>query len=260
MGKELTREDYVIILGDFGLVWDYAGESAYEKNWLDWLEKKPWTTLFIDGNHECFSRLHHEFPEQMWHGGKVHEIRPHILHLKRGEVFEIQGKTFFTFGGAMSHDVGDGILDPIREKDKIKEYKELYRRYGIKKKYRINKRSWWKEEIPSEEDMEHGLYNLSLHGNQVDYILTHECSNRTRAVLGFGSTSGRFEPYKLTNYFEQLEQTIAYRNWFFGHYHENMELDNRHMVLYDELLHLDRLIRLQDGPNNERDKVEEKLL
>ena len=30
----------------------------------------------------------------------------------RGQVFEIEGKTFFTMGGAASHDIQDGILDP----------------------------------------------------------------------------------------------------------------------------------------------------
>lgn len=39
-----------------------------------------------------------DFPEQRemtkeWHGGKVHELRPHVLHLMRGQVFEIDGKT-----------------------------------------------------------------------------------------------------------------------------------------------------------------------
>ena len=50
-------EDYVVLLGDVGLVWDYKGESKTEKWWLDWLEDKSFTTLFIDGNHENFNRL-----------------------------------------------------------------------------------------------------------------------------------------------------------------------------------------------------------
>ena len=49
--SEMTKEDYVIILGDFGLVWSTV-ESAYEEKWLDWLEERPFTTLFVDGNHK----------------------------------------------------------------------------------------------------------------------------------------------------------------------------------------------------------------
>ena len=42
----LTREDYLVILGDFGLVWSNP-PSAKETERLDWLETRPWTTLFI---------------------------------------------------------------------------------------------------------------------------------------------------------------------------------------------------------------------
>ena len=36
----MTKNDTVIILSDFGLVWDCNGENKTEKYWLDWLEKK----------------------------------------------------------------------------------------------------------------------------------------------------------------------------------------------------------------------------
>ncbi len=45
-GKKLTKDDYVIICGDFGGVWD-KGES--DKYVQDWFNEKPWTTLFVDG-------------------------------------------------------------------------------------------------------------------------------------------------------------------------------------------------------------------
>lgn len=82
--KEMTRDDIVIICGDFGMVWEKSGESASEQYWLKWLEDKPFTTVFVCGNHENFDRLY-QYPVKEWHGGKVHEIRPHVLHLMRGE-------------------------------------------------------------------------------------------------------------------------------------------------------------------------------
>lgn len=54
---EMTKEDYVIICGDFGGVWDYGKESKEEEHLLDWLDGKPFTTLFVSGNHENFERL-----------------------------------------------------------------------------------------------------------------------------------------------------------------------------------------------------------
>jgi hypothetical protein len=48
--KEMTRSDYVIVLGDFG-IWD---NSERENKWLDWLDSQRFTTLVVDGNHENF--------------------------------------------------------------------------------------------------------------------------------------------------------------------------------------------------------------
>lgn len=79
LGRTLTRDDVVIVAGDFGFVWD--GSNA-EKYWLDWIESKPWTTCFVDGNHENHHALA-ELPVREWNGGLVHEARPHVLHLMR---------------------------------------------------------------------------------------------------------------------------------------------------------------------------------
>ncbi len=105
--REMTKEDYVIICGDFGGVWNKDEESPREKWDLNWLEDKPFTTLFVDGNHENFDRLY-SYPVEKWHGGKVHKIRDSVIHLMRGQVFEIEDRKIFTFGGASSHDVQGG--------------------------------------------------------------------------------------------------------------------------------------------------------
>ena len=63
--KNMGREDYVIITGDFGGLWDGSNKDQY---WLDWLEEKPFTTLFVDGNHENFDLLN-ALPERQWNGG-----------------------------------------------------------------------------------------------------------------------------------------------------------------------------------------------
>ena len=106
--KELSKDDYILIAGDFGCIWNGSMEEEY---WLDWLENKPFTTLFVDGNHENHARLA-QFPVEEWHGGKVHRIRSSILHLMRGQIFDIAGLKVFAMGGASSHDIRDGILDP----------------------------------------------------------------------------------------------------------------------------------------------------
>ncbi|WP_162267470.1 metallophosphoesterase, partial [Clostridium botulinum] len=72
--KNLTKDDYVIICGDFGAIWDNSKQELYYR---EWLQNKPWTTLFIDGNHENFDLLY-KFPVEDKFGGKVHKINDSI--------------------------------------------------------------------------------------------------------------------------------------------------------------------------------------
>lgn len=46
-----------------------------------------------------------------WRESWWHIIRDKVILLERGQVFEIEGKSFFAFGGASSHDIQGGILD-----------------------------------------------------------------------------------------------------------------------------------------------------
>ena len=84
----LTKDDYVIICGDFGLVWN---NSASEQYWLRWLDARPFTTLFVDGNHEGFSLLN-SLPETTWNGGAVHQVSTSVLHLNTTGRIESRAK------------------------------------------------------------------------------------------------------------------------------------------------------------------------
>lgn len=48
-GERLTRSDFLIVAGDFGYPWDFSPEECEE---VAWLESRPYTLLFVDGNHE----------------------------------------------------------------------------------------------------------------------------------------------------------------------------------------------------------------
>lgn len=225
--KEMTKDDYVIICGDFGGIWDYEGESSYETWWLNWFESRNYTLLFIDGNHENFDRLN-IYPEKQWHGGWAHEIRPHVLHLMRGQVFEIDGKRIFTFGGASSHDIQGGILDP----DDPYFYEKRKRLSHGFLPYRINHYSWWKEELPSQEEMDEGLKNLDKHNNCVDFIVTHCCATSTQEQLVFRKR----EPNLLTDYLETIRQNVTFQKWYFGHYHDNITINERETLVYKKII------------------------
>ena len=50
----MTKDDTVIIAGDFGGVW--FGDSRDDET-LDWLERLPFTLAFVCGNHENYDAL-----------------------------------------------------------------------------------------------------------------------------------------------------------------------------------------------------------
>ena len=224
--KEMTRDDYVIVLGDFGMVWDWRGESSTERYWLDWLEKKSFTTLFIDGNHENHDRLN-EMDVEEWHGGKVHRIRPHILHLMRGQIYNIEGLKIFAFGGASSHDIRDGILEP--DDPRIAKWNRDY-----SKLFRVNKRSWWERELPTVEEMQEGVRNLEEANWSVDYVLTH-CTSASTTVLVGGAG---YSQDKLTKYLQEIKEKLTFKKWFFGHHHMDKQINAEEICIYEQILRI----------------------
>ena len=226
--KEMSKDDYVIICGDFGGVWNKDGENKQEKHEFKWLQEKPFTVLFVDGNHENFNRLY-AYPVEQWHGGKVHKIRDSILHLMRGQIYEINRKTFFTFGGASSHDIDGGILDP--EEPNFRQKKKFLDREYIS--YRIKNITWWERELPTKEEMEEGRRNLEKHGNAVDFIVTHCCATDVQEKI-----SARHKRDVLTDYLEEIRKKVAYQKWFFGHYHDNLNVSGKDVLVYEQIVRI----------------------
>ncbi len=226
--KEMTKKDYVIICGDFGAVWERDEESKAEKYWLDWLEERPFTTLFVDGNHENFDRLY-SYPIEQWNGGKIHRIRPSVIHLMRGQVFELEGKKIFTFGGASSHDMDGGILD-IEDPDYKRKKKELDREWRT---YRVKHVSWWEQELPTEEELEEGRRNLENHDYKVDFVITHCHSSSIQQQVGSNHRADI-----LTDYFEELHQKLEYERWYFGHYHQEKAVTKKDIVVYKSIIRI----------------------
>lgn len=198
--KMLTKDDYIIVCGDFGLVWDNTPEELY---WRKWLDEKPWTTLFVDGNHENFPLLY-SFPRAELFGGTVHKISGSIYHLMRGEIYEIEGKRFLAMGGAASHD----------------------------KKHRVEGRSWWQEEIPNESEIDHALDSLKASGESVDFILTHCSPLSIEQRIGYGSAD------RITNFLQRVYDTVEFKHWFCGHYHEAIDVTDKFHIIYEDILQI----------------------
>lgn len=203
--KTLSKFDFVIIAGDFGLIWDESNECKY---WLKWLSGKNFTTLFIDGNHENFNLLN-TYPVIIWNGGKVHKINDSIIHLMRGQVFTIEKLKFFTFGGAKSSDI----------------------------KYRTENISWWKEELPSKEEYDEGIKNLEKNDWAVDYIVSHTCPGEIQKIL-IDRFNKNLEITELNDYLSMVDSKTDYKYWYFGHNHLDENLTNNHTILYNKIIRI----------------------
>ena len=206
---QLTRDDALIVLGDFGLVWSDP-PSQRERARLDWLEAQPWTTCFVDGNHENFDLLD-SLPVTSRYGGKVHEVRPHVIHLMRGETYQIGSHRFFVVGGAHSIDAA----------------------------WRVPHRSWWEQEVPAEQERAR-IADAARQVGEVDYVLTHcpptGCYERYRARFsGFWGPSDEYTDWLQ----EHVEGVVRYRRWFYGHLHMDLPFDEPHTVLFNEIVDLD---------------------
>lgn len=194
------RGDFLIVLGDFGFV--FNGREPETKA-LDRLGRMHPTFLFIDGNHENFDRLE-AYPEADWHGGRVHVVRRNVLHLMRGHVFDIEGRTWFAMGGAYSQD----------------------------KPWRTEGRTWWAREQPDEAEFERGRRSLAARGHRVDVVLTHAAPGDTIRLHGHV----REQEAALCAYLDEVQRTTEYGRWLFGHVHHDAELWRNQTVVHERIL------------------------
>ena len=130
----------MVVLGDFGFVWDGSKE---EQKKLDWLRKRPYTLLFLDGSHENYDLLK-QYPTEERFGGKVQALGGNVYHVCRGSVLELENKkipVLWRCGKPGCGGSGTGV-------------------------------NWWREEMPSEEEYAFCEENLAACDYKVDYVLT----------------------------------------------------------------------------------------
>ena len=202
----LTRNDYVIVCGDMGVVWGKNDDIIQE-----FYSSRNVTTLFVDGNHENFDKLN-SYKRQMWNGGEVSFIKDNLIHLRRGQVYTIDGIKVFTLGGANSID-----------------YK--LRTPGI---------SWWKEEMPNEQEYQIAMENLKKHDYKVDLVITHSAPYKYLTLIN-PYIVGNDLNYRL----DEIENKLDYKAWFLGHYHINKALSGRIKVIYNDIYSIDKDLNIQ---------------
>jgi hypothetical protein len=198
VGCGVTKKDYVIICGDFGVLFN-PNRTATENNVLDWLHKKPWTTLFCDGNHDNHDLIK-SLPSVPMFNDYVGKVNDSVFHLKRGHSYVIDNKMFFVVGGATS----------------------------IDRHRRIDGLSWWPGECISNKEVELALDTLESVGNIVDYIITHTVPKNILETTLYNYIS-----CPTSNFLQHVYDTVSYNKWFAGHLHLDEEIRNIRIIYND---------------------------
>ena len=211
VGKSLNKNDIMFIAGDFGLIWRNK-EDDEEKYWLNWLDKRPWTTLIILGNHENYNAIKNNYQEiEINIDGtpfKAYKVRNSVFIVKRGQYFKIGEKTFFCFGGARS----------------------------IDKESRIVNVSWWEDELPNFKECDDALNVLAAYNNKVDYIITHEVPFDIIKILYQNNCTKDY----MSAFLSEIYNKVNYSQWYGGHHHKNlMNIGNTNInILYNNIIEI----------------------
>lgn len=205
--RKLTKDDILIVLGDFSYSWDFYTREEWDRY------KFPFTTVSVLGNHENYSYVYNFCPKVEVFGGSAYKLNQNTFYLVNGEVYEIGGYRWLCFGGALSFDWKD----------------------------RIPYVSWWKEEIPSQEDYQRAAKNAC----DIDFLITHDCSERELDTM-FSYCRKINDP--VTGMVENLVSEVAknsrFKRHLFGHMHKNLEYDfgsYKANCLYGKVLSLNEL-------------------
>ena len=197
--RRLKSGDVLIVCGDFGYIY---GGSKDEKAVINYLSQRKFVTAFVDGTHDDLTRIN-RCRTTVWKGGHVHRISGNLFHLMRGQIFEIEGNSFFTFGGGESTD----------------------------KDMRLEQGNWWREEEPTPAEMAEGAKKLDEANCRVDYIITHEPPSLVKsAILLRRGSLARVN--KLNGYLEEIGRSCKYKHWYFGSLHEDRVITPRHTCVF----------------------------
>lgn len=199
--KKLKKTDYLIILGDFGFIWD--GSKA-EKSKLKWLSKRRYKILFLTGTHDNYDKIE-EYKMVDFKGVSARKIAENIYRLENGEVYDIEGNKIFACGGGQSDDIG------TREEGK----------------------TWWPSEMPDLELLKEKREKI---GDEVDFIVSHTAPLTIKEFIFLKNT----EYDHLELFLNEISKTVDFDRWYFGRYHMDKPIGGKYTAVYNSLLKLEK--------------------
>lgn len=214
----LTKDDYLIFLGDVGLNYYFERrptEDYVKKSWLSDIIGDA-TALCIQGNHEerpLSVWVRDEdgkkvcpYKEKEWMGGHVfyEDNLENILFLRDGDCFTIDNKTFLVLGGA----------------------------YSVDKYWRLQNRwAWFADEQMSEKDKARAMETIAAYEGKFDYILSHSCPYSMEPTDMFLEGVDQSTVDTSTEEFlDKVKEQCTYKEWFCGHWHIDRKVNGLHFL------------------------------
>lgn len=207
--NQTDAADVLVILGDAGINYYGKKKETYLK---EWLSKQPITLFCIRGNHEARPQSRPKMKLVETELGTVwaEEEYPNIWYAMDGGEYNWNGKTILTIGGA----------------------------YSVDKFYRIaNGWNWFADEQLTAEEREEILSHID--GKHYDYIFTHTCPTHWMPTdLFLKNIDQSMVDNSMERWLVQVENSISYGHWFFGHYHADRDFTDYMTMLYNKIVEI----------------------
>lgn len=192
----------LIVLGDFGGNY-YCDEKddLFKKE----ISKYNINIFAIRGNHDANPAKAKNAIRIKKYGnfGYIQKEYPHIFYAENGLVYNIENKNILVLGGAYSVD----------------------KWYRLKKGY-----NWFDDEQMSIKEQEKFLENMP---EKVDIILSHTCPYpNIPKHLFLSQINQSTVDNGMELFLSRVKNRIKYKNWFFGHYHSNEQIEDNMYLLY----------------------------
>lgn len=218
-GKNLTKDDYIFICGDFGLVWYEEGSklSGYktQNHWKKWLsEIFPNTKILVTlGNHENYD-LVEKLPIIDMFDDKVRKVNEQIYLFERGHIYNIDGKKFLSLSGAMSIDKNWRLIQESSSTGKL----------------------WWEQELWTTTEENNCIDIIENNNWKVDYVVSHTAPDTIVNILfpDILKWSGK-DTDPTARFFDFIyKKPLQFKKWYFGHWHVDRKYEN-FITCYDKI-------------------------
>lgn len=209
-----NSENYVIVLGDFGInFYTHTSDFRIKEFYNDLAQIYNFYFIAIRGNHEyrpedipSYKKV--IIDEENLAGQFLIEPEfPRLLFCYSYGQFKIGNKLFYQIGGA----------------------------YSVDKEYRLmTGKTWVENEQLSPEEREFIEQDLNDYKDiTFDYVLTHTCPLTWEPTHLFLSGINQSKVDKSTEiWLDKIEKNINYKKWFFGHYHADEVVNEKAEMLF----------------------------